>query len=138
GLNLLGFAAICLAAGEPGRMAFALYWPAVVWGTLAYAALFHLIAALFRRPAIVAMLYSFLFETLVGDLPGDLKRVSLSFYIRSLMFDATQHLGLEPDSLTVYSPVDGWTALGVLLGLMIILNLIGMWLFARREYPEDV
>jgi hypothetical protein len=138
GLNLFGFAAICLAAGEPGRLAFRLYWPAVLWGTLAFSALFHLIAALFRRPAIVALLYSFFFETLVSDLPGDLKRVSLSFYVRSLMFDATSAMQLEPDSLTVYAPVSGTTALAVLVGAALVFTLIGMWVFSRKEYLEDV
>ncbi len=138
GLNLVGFAAICLAAGEPGRLAFRLYWPAVFWGTLAFAALFHLIAAIFRRPAIIALLYSFFFETLVSDLPGDLKRVSLSFYVRSLMFDATSALSIEPDSLTVYAPVSGTTALCVLVTAAVVFTLIGMWVFSRKEYLEDV
>jgi len=138
GLNMIGFGAICAAAGEPGYMAFRLFWPSVFWGTLAFAALFHLIAAVFRRPAIIALLYSFFFETLVGDLPGDLKRVSLSFYIRSLMFDATSSLKLEPDSLTVYAPVSGTTALAVLVGASVVFTLIGMWVFSRKEYLEDV
>jgi len=138
GMNLLGFAVICLSAGEPGMLALRLFWPAVLAGTFAFAALFHLIAALFRRPAIIGLLYSFFFETLVSDLPGDLKRMSLSFYIRSIMFDATSALELAPDSLTVYSPVDGATAWGVLAGVTIVLTLIGMWFFSRGEYTEDV
>jgi ABC-type transport system involved in multi-copper enzyme maturation permease subunit len=138
GLNLLGFAGICLAAGEPGRLALRLFWPAVVWGTLAFAALFHLIAAAFRRPAVVGLIYAFFFETLVGDLPGDLKRMSLSFYVRSLMFDATTPLGLAPDQLTVYAPVSGWTAWAVLAGATVVFTLIGMAIFARTEYREDV
>jgi ABC-2 type transport system permease protein len=138
GLNLFGFAAVCLAAGEMGRQALQLYWPAVAWGTLAFAALFHMMAAIFRRPAIVALLYSFFFEALVSDLPGDLKRVSLSFYVRSLMFDATKSLDIIPDSLNVYAPVDGDTALAVLVSATVVLTLIGMWVFSRQEYREDV
>ena len=138
GLNLLGFLGICLAAGEPGRLALRLFWPAVFWGTIAFAALFHLIAAAFRRPAIVGLIYSFFFETLVGDLPGDLKRMSLSFYIRSLMFEAVEPLDLQPDQLTVYNPVGGWTAWGVLAGATIAFLVIGMIVFARSEYREDI
>jgi ABC-2 type transport system permease protein len=138
GLNLAGFAAICVAAGQPGYTALEMFWPAVLWGTLAFSALFHLIAAVFRRPAIIALLYSFFFETLVSDLPGDLKRVSISFYIRSLMFDATSKLSIEPDSLTVYAPVRGATALAVLVGAAVVFTLIGMWVFSRKEYLEDV
>src|SRR5437660_933033 len=44
-LNLGGFAVICQMANSPGRLALAAYWPAVLWATLAFAALFHLMGA---------------------------------------------------------------------------------------------
>jgi len=138
GFNLLGFAGICLAAGEPGQLALRLYWPAVICGTFALAAFFHLLAALFRRPAIVGLIYAFFFETLVADLPGDLKRCSMSFYIRSMMFDGTNELGLAADQLSVYNPVSGWTALAVLIGATLLFTLIGMFAFARRQHSEDI
>ena len=138
GLNLLGFAAICIAAGQPGYMAWERFWPAVCWGTLAFAALFHLLAALFRRPAVVGLIYAFFFETVVSDLPGDLKRLSISYYIRSLMFDSITDLDMSPDQLTVYAPVSGWTAWGVLVGITVVLIMIGMIVFAHKEYQEDV
>ncbi|HLW66537.1 MAG TPA: ABC transporter permease subunit [Gemmataceae bacterium] len=138
GLNLLGFGAICLAGGEPGRLAWDLFWPAVCWGTIAFAALFHLLAALFRRPAVVALIYSFFFETVVSDLPGDLKRLSISYYIRSLMFDSLSGLDMSPDQVTVYAPVSGWTAWGVLVGVTVVLIIIGMVVFSRMQYQEDV
>src|SRR5262249_20713215 len=59
GLNLGGFAILCLAAGAPGRQALRLYWPAVAGASLAFCAMFHLMSAVFRRPAIVAIVYSF-------------------------------------------------------------------------------
>src|SRR5438046_6107390 len=54
-LNVGGFALLCVLAGEPGRLSLRLFWPAVVWATLAFAALFHLIGAFFRRPAVVGI-----------------------------------------------------------------------------------
>lgn len=138
GLNVGGFALICYAGGEPGRLAFHTYWPAVFAGTFAFSALFHLMAATFRRPAIVALLYSFFFETLVGDLPGDLKRLSISFYIRSLMYAATQGMNISPDALTVYSPVRPPIAWAVLLGSTVVFTLVGMWVFSRQEYEDDL
>src|SRR5262249_22150209 len=38
GLNLGGFALLCYLAGAPGRLAFSLFWPAVLGATLAYSA----------------------------------------------------------------------------------------------------
>ena len=127
-----------MAAGEPGRLALRLFWPAVLGGTVAFAALFHLIAAAFRRPAIVGLIYSFFFETLVGDLPGDLKRMSLSFYVRSLMFEAVEPLDIAPDQLTVYNPVSAETAWAVLAGATVVFTVVGMVVFARSEYREDI
>src|SRR5262249_61726178 len=80
-LNLDGFAMICLAGGETGRAALAIYWPAVIMGTVAFAALFHLMGALFRRPPVVAILDSFFLATIMGNLPGPLQPGSISFYM---------------------------------------------------------
>ena len=74
----------------------------------------------------------------MGDLPGDLKRMSLSFYIRSLMFDAVEPLDLQPDQLTVYNPVSGATAWGVLAAATLAFLVIGMVVFARSEYREEI
>src|SRR5262249_31104387 len=103
GLNLGGFAVICLAAGAPGRLALQLYWPAVAGASLAFCAMFHLMSAIFRRPAVIAIVYSFFLETILGTMPGYMKRISISFYTRCLMFDAAQTVGLEPpEKPTIY------------------------------------
>ena len=44
--------------------------PSVLAGSIALAALFHLMGALVRRPAVVGLVYIFFFETLVANLPG--------------------------------------------------------------------
>jgi hypothetical protein len=138
GLNLGGFVLICLAAGEPGRLALRLYWPAVLAGSLAFAALFHLIGALFRRPTVIALVYSFFLETLLGDMPGLMKRISISFYTRCLMFEEAGRYGMTPEKPSVYVPVSGPVAWAVLLGLTAAFLVVGMVLFSRWEYRDDV
>jgi ABC-2 type transport system permease protein len=136
GLCLGGLGVLCLAAGPPGRVAFRLYWPAVFWSTLAYCALFHLLAAWLRRAAVVAILYSFFLETLMGNMPGYLKRLSISFYTRCYMFHEGRDFGIRPDRPLTFVPVGGTTALCVLAGATILLLATGMVLFARREYLD--
>jgi len=133
-----GFAVLCLAGGELGVRAFATYWPAAVAGTVGFAALFHLIGAIFRRPAVVGLVYVFFFETLVANLPGSLKQLSLNYYARSLLYnEATATLGtVTPDSLDVYAPADPTTAWVTLLAAALGLTLLGMYLFGRQE-PKD-
>ena len=137
GFNLGGFALICLAAGEPVAPAFTLFWPGVVMSSLAFAALFHLFGAAVRRPTVVALVYSFFLETILGDMPGLLERVSVTFYTRCLMFDAAADYGLSPERPSVYQPVSGMTAWTVLAGGTICLLLVGMWWFSRAEYRDD-
>src|SRR5262249_15156485 len=66
--GLGGFAAVCLAGGEYGREAFDRYWPAAAMATVAFASLFHLVGAIFRRPVVVGLIYVFFFEAVVAAL----------------------------------------------------------------------
>jgi ABC-type transport system involved in multi-copper enzyme maturation permease subunit len=134
GLNVGGFALLCALAGRPGPIAFRLFWPAVLWSSLTFCALFFLFGAFFRRPAIVALVYSFFLEVIIGNMPGTLKRASVGFYARCMMFDEAAERGISPDNPVVYDPVSGSTALWVLILATLFLLLLGMFLFRRAEY----
>jgi ABC-type transport system involved in multi-copper enzyme maturation permease subunit len=133
-----GFVLLCAVGGPPGREALRLYWPAAVAGTVAFAALFHLIGAVFRRPVVVGLVYVFFYEALVLSLPGSLKLLSLTFYTRCLMYNGAAAAGYPVEMLDVTGPVSATTAWAVLLSAAAGLTGLGMWLFARREHPDDV
>lgn len=135
-LNLGGFALLCLCAGTPGRLALSLYWPAVFWGTLAFSALFHFMGACLRRAAIVALLYAFFLETIMGNMPGHFKRLSISFYTRCLMFEQAGEFGVQPFRPQIYLPVTGTTAWLVLAGVTAACLALGAYLFSRNEYLD--
>jgi hypothetical protein len=137
GFNVGGFGLLCLLAGWPGHLAFRLYWPAVLGGTLAFSALFHLMGAYFRRPAVIALVYSFFLETLLGSMPGYMKRISIGFYTRCLMFEAAKDYGVQTEKPSIYLPVDGLTAWCVLLSLTLVLLMAGMLIFSRFEYQDQ-
>jgi hypothetical protein len=136
GFNLGGFLLICLAGGEPGMVAFRLYWPAVLAGTVAFATLFHLMGAAFRRPAVVAVLYSFFLESFMGSMPGYWKRASISFYTRCLMYENGYNYNVQPRDPAMYIPVDGVTALWVLALATLVFLVWGMYVFTRSEYLD--
>jgi ABC-type Na+ efflux pump permease subunit len=137
GLNLGGFALLCLAAGNPGHLAFRLYWPAVLGGSLAFCSLFHLMGACFRRSAVVAIIYAFFLETVLGNMPGYMKRISISFYTRCLMFESLEDHGMQPpEKHSVYLPVTSDTAWWVLACLTVAFLMVGMLVFSRAEYHE--
>jgi hypothetical protein len=133
-----GFVALCLAAGHLGLEALELYWPAALSATLAFAALFHLIGALFRRPVIVGLVYVFFFEALVAALPGSLKLLSLTFYARSLMYNGAAAAGYPVEMLEVPEAVSTVTASVVLGAATMMITAFGMWLFSRTEFRDDL
>jgi hypothetical protein len=137
-LNLGGFGLLCLAAGPPGGLAFRLYWPAVLWATLAFSALFFFMGAFFRRPAVMAIVYAFFLEVIFGNMPGYLKRISIGFYTRCMMYEVAADYGVQPERPDIFLPVDGATAVAVLAVLTVALLALGMVVFARSEYREIV
>ena len=86
----------------------------------------------------MGLVYIFFFETLVSNLPGSIKQLSLSYYVRSLFYNATaaEIATVQPESVDVYSPVDNGTAWAMLLGVAVVLTALGMILFGRQE-PKD-
>ena len=135
-LNLGGFTLICLAGGNQGRLALEVYWPAVLWATLAFSALFHLMGACLRRASVVALLYAFFLETVMGNMPGQFKRFSISFYTRCLMFDRAHEIGIHPERPNWYMPVSGTTAWLVLAAVTMACLIIGAIVFTRNEYLD--
>jgi len=138
GLNLGGFAVLCLLAGEAGLLALRLYWPAVMAATFAFAALFYLVGAAFRRPAVVALVYVFFLEIILNLMPGYVKRVSISFYARCMMFESAHDYGIGPENPYAFLPISGSTALAVLITLTIALLGVGMLVFSRKQYQDAV
>jgi ABC-type transport system involved in multi-copper enzyme maturation permease subunit len=138
GLTLGGFALLCYLAGPPGLLALRLFWPVMIWTVLAFAALFQLIGAWFRRPAVVAIVYVFFLEIILNLMPGYLKRFSITFYTRCMMFDRAEALGIRPENPRVYLPVDGTTALIVLISFTIAFLALGVWIFSRTQYRDTV
>lgn len=136
GLNLFGFGLICLAAGKPGLLAFRLYWPAVIFGSLALCSLFHLLAACFRRATVIALVYVFFLEIVLGILPGQMKRVSISYYIRCIMYEEAQSIGVQLPISPVFLPIEATTACVVLMAITIGCLLVGMLVFSRTEYQD--
>jgi hypothetical protein len=55
-----------------------------------------------------------------------------------MMFDVAQDYGVEPEKPSVFMPVDGSTALIVLIGLTIGLLVLGTAVFSRSQYQDVV
>jgi hypothetical protein len=57
---------------------------AIVAGSAAYVALFTLVSLFVNKPMVPCLLFAFVWETAVPDMPGDLYRLSISGYLTSI------------------------------------------------------
>jgi ABC-2 type transport system permease protein len=128
GLILLG-----TLGGEEAMQVVAKTWYAVLLTSLAYLSVFVLLGAWLRRATVVAVAYSFVFEMLIGNIPGLMKRASISFYARCMIF-ATDIPEIVPSRSTLYMPVDSTLAEWVLLTVTVGMLGLGMLIFQTREY----
>lgn len=147
GMTLGGWFFLGLLGGPRAFWAAAHLWPAVALGTLTYLCLFQVLGAAFRRSTIIGVAYAFVLETLVGNMPGMVKRASVAFYTRCVLYAQAAEIGLDkptgdhrtgvvPDKAFFFLPVDGTTAVTVLVVAAVALFMIGMIVFSRREYRD--
>jgi ABC-type transport system involved in multi-copper enzyme maturation permease subunit len=92
--------------------------------------------AILRRSAILALLYAFFLETIMGNMPGQFKRLSISFYTRCLMYDHAQEFGIRPTRPEIFLPVTSTTAWLVLAGVTVVCLIVGAVVFTRNEYLD--
>lgn len=134
--GLAGFGLICLVGGDLGQPAWQLFWPAITSACLAYSVLFLLFGATFARPAVIAIVYSFFVESMLGNMPGTIKRIAISYYTQCMIFDAGSDLGLKASSREQFLPISGEAAWQVLSVSTFLLLLLGCWIFHRKEYRD--
>lgn len=123
-----------LAGHAGGEGAFRLYLPPIFLMTVAYVSLFHLFAVMFRHATITALVYALFMEALLGNMPGVIKRVAVSFYGRSIMY---RHVGdrfLEEPTVFESLPAvaSAWALIAIGVGGL----LLGALIFSRREYRD--
>jgi ABC-2 type transport system permease protein len=154
GLTLGGLLLLGSLAGRDGLHAVRVFWPAVAWGTLGYLALFVLLGAWFRRSTIIGVVYSFVIESLVSTMPGMVKRASIAFYSRCIYYERAKEFGLDsptgfvgssarqvvrgiaPDQTSLFMGIPGDQAIFYLCLLTAAFLIVGMIIFARREYKD--
>ena len=134
GITLGCLGMLCVTVGMDGVAVLREFAPVVTLATVCYVALFLLFSAWLRRATFLALAYALMIETLTANIPGVVKRITVSFYANSWLYDDSP-LDLAPNAnLPPYEPVSGGIAVAVLLAASIGFLSLGMWLFSRKEY----
>ncbi len=105
---------------------------ATALGVLAYGALFYFLSVALRKPLMVGLLIGFVWESIVGSLPGSVPMLSLIFYLKSVI------KGIVPvGPLTVFQTdvSAGWAAIVLVVFSVVMLVLSGV-LFQSMEFRQ--
>jgi len=135
-MTLGGLAVLCLVPGKIGLEALGVFWTVTACATTAYVGLFLLFSAWLRRATFLALAYALMIETLTGNIPGVVKRITVSFYAKSWLYESGETLDLAPSgvALGLFDPVSAATAQSVLALASVGFLALGIWVFSRKEY----
>ena len=107
---------------------------ATVLGGAAYGALFTFLSVLLRKPLPVGLLFGFVWESIVGSIPGDVPKLSIIHYLKSILKDT---IAVGP--LSSYpSNISAGVAAIVLVAFTVAMLVAAMVVFQRSEFKQKV
>lgn len=142
-LALAGWLTVTLLSGaaKPGEVldwlpaGFALRYAGVlVLGATVYTALFAACGALVKRPVLVGLGYTVVFEGLLANLPGANQKISILYYLKSLLVRGDLDLGEMEQAFFAFQPAAPGEAFWKLLAILVVILALGSWRLARREF----
>jgi len=103
-----------------------------VLGSVAYGALFLFLSVLVRKPLAVGLLIGFVWESVVSSFPGDVPKISIIHYLKSIIKDL---VAVGP--LTNYtSDISTGIAVAVLVGFSIAMLVLALFQFQQMEFRQ--
>jgi ABC-type transport system involved in multi-copper enzyme maturation permease subunit len=107
----------------------------VMMGGVVYSALFAACGALFKRPMLIGLGYTFVYEGFLGNLPGSNQKGTVLYYLRSYLLEPHQDLFGELSQGVFQTPPMSPGLAVVRLGLILAVALtLASWRFTKREY----
>jgi ABC-2 type transport system permease protein len=104
-------------------------------GLASYGAVFALVGAVFKRPLLTGLIFVFGWETVINLIPGNLKRLSVAFYLEGLVPHA---MPTEAGVRLLQTLFRNPPGLGESLLWLAVIIVVCLWLaartVARREY----
>ncbi|MGI0149476.1 MAG: ABC transporter permease [Thermoplasmata archaeon] len=103
---------------------------ATILGSAAYGALFLFVSVMVRKPLAAGLLIGFVWESIVGSIPGDVPMLSIIHYLRSVL---KEMISVGP--LAGYSTsVSAGAAIAVLIAISITMVVLAMVQLQRMEF----
>ena len=99
---------------------------------VAYGALFFFLSVAFRKPLTIGLLIGFVWEAIVGSLPGSVPKLSLIYYLRSVLKGIVTVTPSPPFTTDVSAPV----ATTILVAFALVMLILASILFQNMEFRQ--
>ena len=105
---------------------------ATVLGSAAYGAFFLFLSVVFRKPLAVGLLFGFLWESVVGNFPGDVPKLSVIHYLKTILRGM---IAVGPLS-TYRTDLSTLTAVGILVAFSAAMVILSIAVFQQMEFRQ--
>lgn len=109
-------------------------WLAVLLGFPAYLGIFTLLGTLFRRGFLAGLIYAYGYELVVGFIPGVAKRLSLGYFLRSLLEPGAPDKEPFEGAFFLLPPDPEGTCIVVLAAVALLGLAIALAVVPRKEF----
>ncbi len=101
----------------------------MVIGSMVYSSLFLAVSVLFKKPVFFGLFYAFVWEGLVGSIPGVIQKVSIKHYLRSVGSEWVDYGGMSGFA----DATSSGDSLIVMVALTAVFLVFGAILFREKE-----
>ncbi len=91
----------------------------VILGLMVYGAMFTALSVIFKRPLMIGLLFGFIWEIFVVNMPGSVKRGTVMYYLRSIL-----HFEIYRSDLVQYTDMTGTVASVAICAVIIVISLL--------------
>lgn len=101
-------------------------------GVFAYGSFFGFLSVLLRKPLAVGLLFGFVWESIVGSIPGDVPKLSIIHYLKSILRDT-----ISVGPLTNYpTDLSAGLATGILVAFVAAMLVVTALVFQNMEFKQ--
>jgi ABC-2 type transport system permease protein len=101
----------------------------MILGSIVYSSLFLVVSVVFKKPVFFGLFYAFVWEGMIGSLPGVIQKVSVKHYLRSIGSEWVDY-----GAMSGFSDATGFgDSLLILIGLTVAFLVLGAYLFREEE-----
>lgn len=105
---------------------------ATALGVLAYGALFYFLSVALRKPLMIGLLFGFVWESVVGSLPGSVPKLSLIYYLKSVIKGVVSVGPLSGFPTDVSASL----AAAILVAFSLVMLILSALLFQSMEFRQ--